>query len=262
MLPALPGRAWLHLRLARLDAQLKEAGTAISPRTVLLVNGAAVALGAVLAAAVSPLLAIVGLAAGAVAPHALLRRAVARSQARADHEALTLLRLVAAHLRTGATYVEAVRSAAEGVSTAQVRDELAWVANRFRLDQALHRSLAEVASRTPGRNLRLVYRVLARSAESSVPGQRGVVALEGLEATIAANLRAREELQAKTRGIRLQVFVVALAIPAIFLYLRWSNPGAFTVLDQPLGRFVLLPGAVVLLLLGLLLWRRFSQVLA
>jgi len=60
------------------------------------------------------------------------------------------------------------------VSTAQVRDELAWMANRFQLDPALHRSLAEVAPRTPGCNLRLVYRVLAHSAESSVPGRRAV----------------------------------------------------------------------------------------
>jgi len=32
-----------------------------------------------------------------------------------------------------------------------------------------------------------------------------------------------------------------VAIRAIFLYLRWTNPGAFIVFDQPIGRFGLLP---------------------
>ena len=35
--------------------------------------------------------------------------------------------------------------------------------------------------------------------------------------------------------------LVAVAIRAIFLYLRWTNPGAFIVFDQPIGRFGLLP---------------------
>ena len=179
-------------------------------------------------------------------PVLVLRTAVTRARARADREALVLLRLLSAHLRTGATYVEALRTAAEGVVTAQVQDDLAWIASRFRLDRPLHGSLAAVATRTPGRHLRLVYRVLARAIEHGVAGRRAVTALEGLE-------------QARTRGLRIQIAVVAIAIPVIHLYLRWTNPASFTVMDQPLGQFVLLPGAVLCELMGLLLWRRFTR---
>ena len=259
MRPVTPGHAWWHRRLAGLGAQLREAGVAMSPRAFLLVNGSVVALGGALGGAVAPPLALVGAAAGAITPVVVLRAAVARAQTHADREALVVLRLVGAHLRTDATYLEALRAAAEGVSTSQVRDELAWIANRFRLDRPLHHLLVEVAARTPGRHLRLTYRVLARAIEHGVSGRRAVVALEGLEATIAANLRAREDLQAKTRGLRIQIVVVALAIPAIYLYLRGTNPGSFTVMDQPLGQYVLLPGAILLEVLGLLLWRRFTR---
>ena len=228
----------------------------MTPPVFLLINGGTLAVGAIAGGLVSPPLALPGAIAGAITPIVVLPAAVAR--ARADREALVLLRLLGAHLRAGATYIEALRAAAEGVATPQVRDDLAWIANRFRLDRPLHGSLAAVAARTPGRHLRLAYRVLARAIEHGVAGRRAVTALEGLEATVAANLRAGADLRAKTRGLRIQIVVVALAIPVIHLYLRGTIPESFTVMDEPLGQFVLLPGAVLFEVLGLFLWRRFT----
>ena len=250
---------WGHRRVSGLRTQLREADVPLSPQTFVLLNGLAVVLGGLIGGIVALSAAVIGAATGAVVPVLVLRTAATRARARADREALVLLRLLSAHLRTGATYVEALRSAAEGVVTAQVQDDLAWIASRFRLDRPLHSSLAAVAARTPGRHLRLVYRMLARAIEHGVAGRRAVTALEGLEATIAANLRAQDDLQARTRGLRIQIAVVALAIPVIHLYLRWTNPASFTVMDQPLGQFVLLPGAVLCELVGLLLWRRFTR---
>ena len=254
-----PLHGWGQRRLSRLADQLHEAGVAVAPSIFLLISGGAFTVGAVAGGLVTPPLAPVGAIAGAIAPWVVLRTAVARARARADREALVLLQLLGAHLRAGATYMEALRAAAEGVATPQVRDDLAWVANRFRLDRPLHGSLAAVAARTPGRHLRLAYRVLARAIEHGVAGRRAVTALEGLEATVAANLRAHEDLRAKTRGLRIQIVVVAVAIPVIHLYLRGTNPESFTVMDEPLGQFVLLPGAVVCEVLGLYLWRRFTR---
>lgn len=252
-------QGWGQRRLSRLADQLNEAGVAVAPSIFLLISGGALTVGAVAVGLVAPPLSPVGAIAGATAPWVVLRTAVARARARADREALVLLRLLGAHLRAGATYMEALRAAAEGVATPQVRDDLAWVANRFRLDRPLHGSLAAVAARTPGRHLRLAYRVLARAIEHGVAGRRAVTALEGLEATVAANLRAHEDLRAKTRGLRIQIVVVAVAIPVIHLYLRGTNPESFTVMDEPLGQFVLLPGAVICEVLGLYLWRRFTR---
>lgn len=231
----------------------------MAPHTFVLLNGVTVVLGGLIGGLVAMPAAMLGAVTGMIAPTLVLRAAVANARARADREALVLLRLMSAHLRTGATYIEALRAAAEGVATAQVQDDLAWISSRFRLDRPLHASLAAVAARTPGRNLRLAYRVMARAIEHGVSGRRAVTALEGLEGTIAANLRARDDLRAKTRGLRIQIVVVALAIPIIHVYLRWTNPASFTVMDQPLGQFVLLPGAVVCELGGLLLWNRFTR---
>lgn len=257
--PATVGPAWGHRRVSGLRAQLHEAGVGLSPQTFLLLNGLAAVLGGLIGGVVALPAAVIGAATGAMAPVLVLRMAATRARARADREALILLRLLSAHLRTGATYVEALRAAAEGVVTAQVQDDLAWIASRFRLDRPLHSSLTAVAARTPGRHLRLSYRILARAVEHGLAGRRAVTALEGLEATIAANLRAHDDLQARTRGLRIQIAVVALAIPVIHLYLRWTNPASFTVMDQPLGQYVLLPGAVLFELVGLLLWRRFTR---
>ena len=256
---ASPADGWGQRRLSGLAVQLHEAGLAITPPIFLLINGGTLAVGAVAGGLVTPPLALLGAIAGMMAPMVVLRAAVARARARADREALVLLRLLGAHLRAGATYIEALRAAAEGVATPRVRDDLAWIANRFRLDRPLHGSLAAVAARTPGRHLRLAYRVLARAIEHGVAGRRAVTALEGLEATVAANLRAGEDLRAKTRGLRIQIVVVALAIPIIHLYLRGTNPESFTVMDEPIGQFVLLPGAVLFEVLGLFLWRRFTR---
>ncbi|MCY3783047.1 MAG: type II secretion system F family protein [Chloroflexi bacterium] len=254
-----PMHGWVQRRLGRLADQLHEGGVAMTPPIFLVINGGVLVVGAVIGGLVAPPLVPVGAIVGAIAPWVVLRTAVVRARARADREALVLLRLLGAHLRAGATYMEALRAAAEGVATPQVRDDLAWVANRFRLDRPLHGSLAAVAARTPGRHLRLAYRVLARAIEHGVAGRRAVTALEGLEATVAANLRAHEDLRAKTRGLRIQIVVVAVAIPVIHLYLRGTNPESFTVMDEPLGQFVLLPGAVMCELLGLYLWRRFTR---
>jgi len=252
-------QGWGQRRLSRIADQLDEAGVAVAPPIFLVINGGALVVGAVIGGLVAPPLAPVGAIVGAIAPWVVLRTAVGRARARADREALVLLRLLGAHLRAGATYIEALRAAAEGVATPQVRDDLAWVANRFRLDRPLHGSLAAVAARTPGRHLRLAYRVLARAIEHGVAGRRAVTALEGLEATVAANLRALEDLRAKTRGLRIQIVVVAVAIPVIHLYLRGTNPESFSVMDEPLGQFVLLPGAVMCEVFGLYLWRRFTR---
>ena len=250
---------WVDHRLTGLGAQLYEAGVGMAPQTFLLLNGLVLVIGGLIGGVVALPAALLGAAAGAMAPSLVLRTAVARARARADREAVVLLRLLSAHLRTGATYVEALRAAAEGVVTAQVQDDLAWIASRFRLDRPLHASLSAVAARTPSRQLRLAYRVLARAIEHGVAGRRAVTALEGLEATVAANLRAHDDLRAKTRGLRIQIAVVAVAIPVIHIYLRGTNPGSFTVMDQPLGQYVLLPGAIGCELLGLLLWRRFTR---
>ena len=246
-------------RLVGLGGQLQEAGIRMTPQTFVLLNVLAAALGGLVGGLVALPAALLGATAGTMVPGLVLRATLASARARADREALVLLRLLSAHLRTGATYIEALRSAAEGVTTSQVLDDLDWITNRFRLDRPLHGSLAVVAARTPGRNLRLAYRVLARAIEHGVAGRRAVSALEGLEGTIAANLRAKDDLRAKTRGLRIQIIVVALAIPIIHLYLRWTNPASFTVMAQPLGQYVLLPGAVACELVGLLLWRRFTR---
>ena len=245
--------------LAGLGAQLHEAGIRMAPQAFLILTGAAGGLGGLVGGLVAVPAALTGAVIGAAAPLVLLRAAVAGARARADREALVLLRLLSAHLRTGATYVEALRAAAEGVATSRVQDDLAWIASRFRLDRPLHVSLAAVAARTPSRNLRLAYRVVGRAIEHGVGGRRAVTALEGLEATVSANVRAQDELRAKTRGLRIQIIVVALAIPIIHGYLRWTNPASFTVMEQPLGQYVLLPGALVCEVVGLLLWRRFTR---
>ncbi|MCY3959289.1 MAG: type II secretion system F family protein [Chloroflexi bacterium] len=246
-------------RFVGLGTQLQEAGIRIAPHTFVLLNAVAVALGGLIGGLVAMPAAMLGAVAGTIAPILVLRATVGNARARADREALVLLRHLSAHLRAGATYIEALRAAAEGVATAQVQDDLAWITSRFRLDRPLHASLAVVAARTPGRNLRLAYRVLARAIEHGVAGRRAVTALDGLEGTIAANLRAKDDLRAKTRGLRIQIFVVALAVPIIHVYLRWTNPASFTVMDQPLGQYVLLPSAVLCELGGLLLWHRFTR---
>ena len=61
---------------------------------------------------------------------------------------------------------------------------------------------------------------------------------------------------ARTAGLRSQVVLLALVVPAIAGYLAFTVPSLAATLGQPVGRFVLIPAALALEVIGVIASRR------
>ena len=72
-----------------------------------------------------------------------------------------------------------------------------------------------------------------------------------------ANRSIARQAAAESKGLRMQAAILAIVIPALFLYLSAVNPELIRpVSSTALGQYVLLPAAVLLEVVGIVLsWR-------
>lgn len=226
----------------------------------------AVALGAplvlaLLGAVYSPLVAPLAGLAGLLVPGALVRFLTTRQHARSEREAPQLLQVLLANLGSGTTYFAAIQAARAGVTDRWLAEDLAEVAARFLLDVPLEDALRGVRLRLVGRNLGLVWDNLTICVAQNIPTDRARVLLTDIAATVRFNVQLAGEVRAQTSGQRVQIWVLALLVPGIYLYLRAVTPYFLEVLDTTfVGRFVILPVAASLEVLGLWLSFHLSRV--
>ena len=81
-----------------------------------------------------------------------------------------------------------------------------------------------------------------------------------LSTTIQFNVQLANEVRARSSGQRAQIWMLAVIVPGMYLYLRLTSPQLLSVLDETmLGRFVLLPLAAVLQVAGIALSLRIAR---
>jgi Flp pilus assembly protein TadB len=199
-----------------------------------------------------------GLVAGtaaALAPVALLWLRAGGHERRIEREVIACTRQLSGHLAAGENLYRSIRQLAGSRNNA-VETALGRAADEFRFDRPLAAVLAAASARADYRPLALVLTVLAQLARHGTQGQAAADVLDLVARQLEQGLRAREQLAERTRGIAIQIYVVAAAIPLMAIWLWQSSPYRFSVFELPLGRTVLLPVALSLELLGLaLLWR-------
>lgn len=204
---------------------------------------------------ISMQLAIVAGAAATVAPLALLWLRTAGHERRIEREVIARARQLSAHLAAGENLYRSIRHQA-GARSNPVEAALGQVADEFRFDRPLAAVLAAAAVRAEYRPLALLLTVLAQIARQGAQGQAAADVIDLVARQLEFGLRAREQLSERTRGVAIQIYVVAGAIPLMAVWLWQSSPYRFSVFELPLGRTVLLPFALVMELIGLaLLWR-------
>ena len=209
----------------------------------------------------SPVVAVVGGAAGFAVPRLYLDALVRAQRRRTEAEAPRLLQVILASLASGSTYLEALQEARARATDRWLRDDLDRVIADFHLGVPLERSIAEVRSATAGRNLALIWDNLAICIANRIPASRAKGLFVELSATVQFNVQVQQEVRARTSGQRAQIWLLALIVPGLFLYLRMLDSSLFAVLDATtLGRWVLLPAAVFLEVLGIVLSFRFARV--
>ncbi len=201
-----------------------------------------------------PLALVVGIAA-ALAPATLLWLRTAAHERRIERETIAVTRQLAAHLGAGENLYSSIRQiAGEGAGPAQ--SALGQAADEFRFDRTLAAALLAAAGAAGHPCLALLLSVLAQLARQGAQGQAAADVLDLVAQQMEHALRAREQLVERTRGVAVQTYVVAGAIPLMAVWLWQTSPYRFSVFELPLGRSVLLPFAVTMELLGLaLLWR-------
>lgn len=208
----------------------------------------------------SPVLALLGATCGFLVPRVYLAWLVRVQARRSEAQAPRLLQAILSSLSSGSTYLDALRQARQAISDSWIREDLDFVIQRFLLDVPLHQSMRPIRARISTPNLGLVWDSLIICSSNQLPTPAARTLLYELSATVQFNVQLEQEVRAKTSGQRLQIWLLAAIVPGMYLYLRLISPELLSTLDETvLGKYVLIPTAAALELLGIYLSLRLSR---
>jgi Flp pilus assembly protein TadB len=208
----------------------------------------------------SAVLAVVAGVAGLLIPRLYLAWLVHAQSRRSESEAPRLLQAILSGLTAGSTYLDALRQARLSCTDPWIREDLDYVIQRFLLDVPLHESLQTVRARVMTRNLGLIWETLLIGAANQLPTQAARTLFSELSSTVQFNVQLANEVRARSSGQRAQIWLLAVIVPGMYLYLRLMSPQLLTVLDETtVGRYVLFPLAAALEVMGLVLSFRITR---
>ena len=217
-----------------------------------LVRAACILAGATLSFATAlPMVATLGV--GAFAPSLVLRSRAGAVRWRAQLATTHLLRATEAALRSGASLPEALRGAC-GVAPEDRVARRPFVAalRAFDLGAPLDQALRASAHQATDPRSRIALETLAMGIASRLPHDRAGILVAAVADRLAFEERLDEEIRARTGGLRSQVILLALVVPAIAAYLAFTVPSLGSTLGQPIGRYVLIPVAMALEVIGVI----------
>jgi Flp pilus assembly protein TadB len=208
----------------------------------------------------SPVLGVFGAGAGLILPRLYLAWLVRSQAQRSEAGAPALLQAVVAGLTAGNTYLDALRHARRACHDPWTSEDLDFVIQRFILNVPLADSLREVRARITTRNLGLIWETLSICDANHLPTQAARTLLVELSSAVQFNVQLANEVRARSAGQRAQIWLLAVIVPGMYLYLRLVNPQLLSVLDETmLGRFVLFPLAAALEVAGIALSLRIAR---
>jgi Flp pilus assembly protein TadB len=212
--------------------------------------------GAMLSAATTlPPLVIV--TAAALAPSMIVRSRAAAAHARARLATTHLLRATEAALRSGASLPEALRRACGAATEDRLaRRPFVDALRAFDLGASLDQALRASVRRGTDPRLRIALETLAMGVASRLPYDRAGILVAAVADRLAFEDRLDEEVRARTAGLRSQVVLLALVVPALAAYLALTVPSLAATLRQPIGLYVLIPAALALESIGVIASRR------
>ncbi|HET8569862.1 MAG TPA: hypothetical protein VFM93_12860 [Candidatus Limnocylindria bacterium] len=181
-------------------------------------------------------LAIAAAAAACVVPDAALGRPRMRPGRSAPLELTAELRAIQGALSSGEPLAPALARAP-------------WLARDLPSAASLDDALANAAHAADARAGRTL-RALAFLSRERLPSRRAAAFVAELADRSAFEDGVAAEVRARTSGVRAQVRLVALLVPALVAYLYLTVPSLRDALGDPLVTLVLLPGAVLLEILG------------
>jgi Flp pilus assembly protein TadB len=250
-------RAWRARRLAGAAELIARARLELAPRTLIAITIAGPAVLGLLGWLLSPLVALAGLVVGLLLPRAYLDYLVRGEARAADEDAPRILRAMVNRAAAGGTYPDLFAAAAEAARHRWVRSDFEEATARYYAAEKPADILLGLRHRQASRNLRLVYDALAVAVRTQQPATAAGQVLASLGEAARANRSIARQAAAESKGLRMQAAILAIVIPALFLYLSAVNPELIRpVSSTALGQYVLLPAAVLLEVVGIVLsWR-------
>lgn len=209
-----------------------------------------------LVSSATPLPLIPLIALGALAPSVALRSRAATLRWRARLATTHLLRATEAALRSGASLPESLRRAAEANDDRLAGRPFIHALRAFDLGAPLDQALRTSALVASDSRSRTALETIAMGITSRLPYDRAGILVGAVADRLSFEERLDEEVRARTAGLRAQVILLALLVPAIAAYLAFTVPSLAATLEQPIGRFVLIPAALTLEVFGLIASRR------
>jgi Flp pilus assembly protein TadB len=185
---------------------------------------------------------------------ARMRAQGARDRARAS--VTQLLLSTHAVLRSGIALPEALRRAAAGCEDRLARRPFEVAIERFDLGDALDDAIRGAVAGSADRRLVATFHTLALGVTERLPIERAASLLEAMAERAVHDERLDAEIRARTAGVRVQSYLLAVIVPALALYLVATMPGLGATLGTTLGRTVLVPGAGILEVAGIVVSRR------
>ena len=188
---------------------------------------------------------------GAVVPSIVARTLAARRRDERARQTVALLQMTVAGLRSGAGLTEALRLAATSGSEVDF-GPFAAALRSFDLGAPLDAALRDARGRTRDHRLIVGLDALSLCVAEQLPASRCVTLIASTIDRLLFEQRIIDDVRARTSGLRLQIVLLAALVPGLALYLALTVPGMAETLATPLGRFVLLPLAAILEVIGIL----------
>jgi Flp pilus assembly protein TadB len=192
---------------------------------------------------------------GAVVPSIVARTLAARRREKRARQTVALLQMTLAGLRSGAGLTEALRLASSSEPEAEF-GPFAAALRAFDLGAPLDVALRGARAQTRDHRLIVGLDALSLCVAEQLPASRCVTLIASTIERLVFEQRIADDVRARTSGLRVQIVLLAALVPGLALYLALTVPGMAEALTTPLGRFVLLPLAATLEVIGVLASRR------
>jgi Flp pilus assembly protein TadB len=171
---------------------------------------------------------------------------------------LEVLQATHAALRSGLPLAPALRVALERAPVV-TDDPFQRALRAFELNAPLDEALRDAARGAVDHRVVLALEALALVAAEQLPASRAAAVIASVGDRLAFDARLSDEVQARTSGVRAQIVLLALVVPALALYLVVTLPGLGATLTSRLGMFVLIPCAMAFETVGILASRAIAR---
>lgn len=214
----------------------------------------AVAIGAVLGSAMG--IPVGGGVVVGLLPSVLARMRAGAARDRARRSLTPLMVTTYASLRSGLALPEALRRAVAACADPIARRPFEEALARFDLGDPLDLALGAGALRAADPGVSDAMRTLALGVSERMPIDRAASLLNAVAEVARHDEGLEDEVRARSAGIRLQMYLLAAVVPILTGYLVATMPGLAATLGSALGRTVLVPGAALLEVTGIVVSRR------